>query len=61
MSNVPNCLKFCNEADGFTVWHAFTPDRVNLHNVAQSPNKFALLVSGFAFFSLELVVNLRVQ
>jgi hypothetical protein len=61
MSNVPNCLKFCNEADGFTVGHAFTPHRLNSHNVAQSPNEFALLVGGFAFFGFELVVNLRVQ
>jgi hypothetical protein len=61
MSNVPDCLKFCNEANGFTVGHALAPHRVNFHNVTQRPNEFALLVCGFAFFSPELVVNLAVN
>jgi hypothetical protein len=61
MSNVPNRFKFCNKANRFTVGHTFAPHRVNLNNVAQSPNEFALLVSGFAFFGFELVMNLGVQ
>jgi hypothetical protein len=61
MLNVPDHFKFCNQADGFTVGHALAPHRLNLHNVAQSPNEFALLVCGFAFFGFELVVNLGLQ